>query len=223
MWTVSTLDRTQQRQLWLKGPEADGQNPSQSCERSLVFSSQVNTVMLVLEQEGSSSSPATVSKVPGTSHSSSLASSSSKSITELGGSQGGALFDGRFDGLSSQTTRTSSCTKTTKTILVYTPTGPMERQEEVVEGGPECQLTDVDLASLFPTLTLTSSSSSSSSSIHTGGAKQSQLEVSKSGLGDPFDLGAFMMANAEDDVPDLQARSVKTGYVGKGSGPAGLD
>lgn len=200
----------------------------------------------MLEQEGSSSSPATVSKVPGTSYSSSLPSSSSASstisITELGGPQGGGLFDGRFDGLSSKTrlsTQTASCTKTIKTTIVQTAKGPEEKREEVVEGGPEChtftELSKGELTSLFPTLTLASSSSSSlssssSSSIHTGGAKQSQLEVSKSGLGDPFDLGAFMMANAEDDVPDLQARSVKTthverkaDYVGKGTESAALD
>ncbi|CAF87511.1 unnamed protein product, partial [Tetraodon nigroviridis] len=145
-----------------KAKDLDGQ------QKEDVFH-EINTVTLLLEQEGSSSSPATVSKVPAK--------------------------------------------------------GPIKEEEEVMKGGPECQtfrdLSKGELTSLFPTLTLTSSSSSSSP-IHTGGTKQSQLGVSEPGLVNPFDLGAFMMANAEDDVPDLQARSVKTtrverkaDYVGK--------
>uniref|UniRef100_H3C7P2 Fibrinogen alpha chain n=1 Tax=Tetraodon nigroviridis TaxID=99883 RepID=H3C7P2_TETNG len=200
-----------------KAKDLDGQ------QKEDVFH-EINTVTLLLEQEGSSSSPATVSKVPGTSFSPSIASSSSasssKPITELSGPQDGGLFDGQFDGLSSKThlsTQTTSCTRFIKTTLVQTAKGPIKEEEEVMKGGPECQtfrdLSKGELTSLFPTLTLT---------IHTGGTKQSQLGVSEPGLVNPFDLGAFMMANAEDDVPDLQARSVKTtrverkaDYVGK--------
>lgn len=189
---------------------------------------QINTVVLLLEREGSSSAPATVSKLPSSASAPSVGAASSKSITELSGSQDGGLFEGQLGGPSSKTlppTQTSSCTKTVRTTVVQTAKGPVETKEELVEGGPECQsfteLSNGQRIALFPTLT---SSSSSSLSVHTGGTKQSQLEVSKSGLLNPFDLGAFTTAGAEDDVPDLHARSVKStrverraDYVGKGT------
>lgn len=97
----------------------------------------------------------------------------------------------------------------------------MERVEEVYEGGPECQAladsTKGGMSSFFPTLS------------HTGGAKGSILGDAKTGFGDPFavdgiDLGGFMTDNAEEDVPDFHARSVKTrrverqaDYIGKGT------
>lgn len=113
----------------------------------------------------------------------------------------------------------------------------MEKVEEVIEGGPECRgatdLTKGGMSSLFPTLTHTSSSSSSSVStktVQTGGTKGSILGDSKTGFGDPFgtdvgiDLGAFLTDNAEDDIPDFHARSVKStrverqaDYIGKGT------
>lgn len=212
---------------------------------SFSFLFQISTVKLILEQEGSSSSPATVSKLPGTSYSSTISSpspaTSSKSITELSGQAGGGLFDGGFDGMSSTThvsTKMAECTKRTKTTVIHTKDGPVEKREEVVEGGPECQtFTDFskgELSSLFPTLTQASSSSSSSSSssfssINTGGAKGSLLGSSKAVLVDPFDFGAFTTANADDDLPDLHARSVKSthvkrkaDYVGKGTQPSSL-
>ncbi len=67
-----------------------------------------------------------------------------------------------------------------------------------------------------------------SKTIH-GGAKGSLLGSYKSGSGNPFDdvgvdLGAFLTDNADDDLPDVHARSVKTtrierqaDYVGKGT------
>ncbi|KAG7236296.1 hypothetical protein INR49_001212 [Caranx melampygus] len=75
----------------------------------------VKTVQLILEQEGSSTSPATISKVPGTSYSaatgtssssstmttsssSSSSSTPSKSITEMGGRGDGDLFGGGYGG-----------------------------------------------------------------------------------------------------------------------------
>lgn len=148
------------------------------------------------------------------------------------------MFDGSFDGLSSKThisTKTADCTKRIKTTVIQTKDGPVETTEEVVEGGPECQtFTEFgkgELSSLFPTLTQGSSSSSSSlsSTIHTSGAKGSLL-ASKTMLVDPFDFGAFTTANADDDLPDLHARSVKSthvkrkaDFVGKGTQPSSLD
>uniref|UniRef100_A0A3B5AJZ3 Fibrinogen alpha chain-like n=1 Tax=Stegastes partitus TaxID=144197 RepID=A0A3B5AJZ3_9TELE len=170
------------------------------------FFPEVNTVHLILEEEGSSSSPATISKVPGTSY--------------------------------SPSTSSLSCTKSIRRTVVHTKDGPVERMEEVIEGGPECQaLRDSSkggLSSLFPSLTHTSSSSSSSSSssVHAGGAKGSILGDSKTGFMDPFgsDLGAFMTGNVEDDVPDFQARSLhgmrverQADYVGKGTKTSDLE
>lgn len=208
---------------------------------------QVNTVQFILEEEGSSSSPATVSKVPGTSHSSSSSSfssfsatsapSSSKSITELSG-RGDGDFLGGFGGteflgqpsVGHVNTKTVSCTKTIRRTIVHTKDGPVERVEEV-GGGPECGgLTKGDMSSLFPAFTGSSSSSSSSSSFHSGGTK-GILADTKSGF-NPFgaDFGAFMTDNAEDDVPDFHARSVKStvverqdGFVGTGTKTADLE
>lgn len=203
---------------------------------------QINTVKLVLEQEGSSSSPATVSKLPGTSFSPSIYASSpatsSKSITELSGLRGDGLFNGGYDGLSSKThvsTKTIGCTKRIQTTVINTSKGPVEKTEEVVEGGPECQtfteLREDELGSFFPTLSqASSSSSSSSSSIHTGDSKGSLLGGSRTELVNPFDFGAFKPANGDEDVPDLLARSIKSthverkaDYVGKGTQPSALD
>lgn len=212
------------------------------------FCLQVNTVQFVLEEEGSSSSPATISKVPGTSHLSSTppplppSSGSSKSITELGSDDFG--FGGFGLGQPSTghvTTKSVSCTKTTRRKVVQTKDGPVETMEEVYSGGPECQrmadLSKGGMSSLFPTLT--HASSSSSSSVHTktdssGGTKGSLLGDSKTGFMDPFgtglDLGGFMTDDAEEDVPDLHARSVKSAtverqddYVGKGTKTSALE
>ncbi|XP_070785972.1 fibrinogen alpha chain-like [Enoplosus armatus] len=205
---------------------------------------EVNTVHLILEEEGSSLAPATISKVPGTSYSpstsssssssasSSSSSTSSKSITELGNSD---FFDvgGGFGGLGQPSTghvstKSVSCTKSVRRYIVHTKEGPVERTEEVMEGGPECQamadLTKGGTSSFFPSVSHSTSSSSSSSVVHTGGTKGSLLGDSKTGFGDPFgfDLGLFSTDNAEDDLPDFHARSVKTArterhadYVGK--------
>ncbi|KAA8592030.1 hypothetical protein FQN60_017404 [Etheostoma spectabile] len=168
----------------------------------------VRTVQLVLEQEGSSSSsPATISKVPGTSFTPSTSSSSSsstttssKSITELGGRGGGGddVF-GTGLGTSHVGTRTVSCTRSTRRTVVHTKNGPVEKVEEVFEGGPECSamtdLTKGGMGALFPSLGHTSSSSSSSSSssvtktVHAGGAKGSLLDT-KTDFGNPFGADA---------------------------------
>ncbi|XP_023279907.1 fibrinogen alpha chain isoform X2 [Seriola lalandi dorsalis] len=226
---------------------------------------EVETVQLILEQEGSVTSPATISKDPGTSYSaatsstssstfggssssssSTSSSTSSKSITELGGRGDGDLFSGGFDAFGQPSThhvssKTLTCTKSTRRVIVHTKEGPVERTEEVMEGGPECQaMADNSrggMSSLFPSLGHASSSSSTSSSssstltsktVHTGGTKGSITGVSKGGFGDPFgtgfgfDLGPFHTAAAEDDIPDFHARSVKStrferqaDYVGK--------
>ncbi|RVE60802.1 hypothetical protein OJAV_G00185030 [Oryzias javanicus] len=200
--------------------------------------SDIKTLQLVLENEGSSSSPATVSKEPGTSFPSSSSSSSSpsllpsgssnpsKSITELGGRGDGDIFGGfgGFDGFGqpstgSVTTKRVSCTSTVKKVVVHTKDGPVERYETVTEGGPGCIGTDMTkggMGSLFPSL-----SHASTTKTGFGSSKGSTL-------GNPFDsdvgidLGAFMTDNAEDDVPDFHARSVKSAnvdlqadYVGK--------
>ncbi|XP_015226361.1 PREDICTED: fibrinogen alpha chain-like [Cyprinodon variegatus] len=201
---------------------------------------QVNTVQFVLEEEGSSSSPATISKGPGTSHSSSSSSfsssatstspSSAKSITELSGRGDGNFFGG-FEGSQSQpsishsSTKTVSCTKTVRRTIIQTPNGPVERVEEV-GSGPECEgvggFTKGEMGSLFPSFA--GSSSSSFSAIHSGGTKGSLLADSKSGL-DPFgaDFGAFLTDNSDDDVPDFHARSVKSTVVERQQDFVGTD
>ncbi|XP_061566057.1 fibrinogen alpha chain [Cololabis saira] len=226
---------------------------------------EVKTVQLVLEEEGSSSSPATISKVPGTpyapsssstsssssSSSASTSSTSSKSITEIGGRGDGDLFGGgRGDGdlsggfggfhsvrqpISTHVSSQSiSCTKSIRTTVVHTKEGPVEKVQEVIEGGPECQaMADASkggLSSLFPSLSHASSSSSSSHSssmrtVHTDGAKGSLLGNYKGGFMDPFgsDLGAFRTDNADDDVPDFHARSVKSVRVERQDGYIGQD
>lgn len=117
--------------------------------------------------------------------------------------------------------------------MVHTKDGPVERVEEVIDGGPECQaataFTKGGMSSLFPTLTHASSSSSVSTKT-VQSRKGSLTGDTKTGFPDPFggdvgmDLGAFLTDNAEDDVPDFQARSVKStrverraDYVGKGT------
>lgn len=208
---------------------------------------QVNTVQFVLEEEGSSSSPATISKVPGTAHSWSTpppfspSSGSSKSITELGGPDdfGFGGFDLGQPSTSHVSSKTVGCTKTIRRKVVQTKDGPVETVEEGFSGGPECQglteFTKGGMSSLFPTLTHTSSSSSiQTKTIQTGGTKGSLLGDRKTGFMNPFgtglDLGGFMTDNAEDDVPDFHARSVKTStverqddYVGKGTKTSALE
>lgn len=161
------------------------------------------------------------------SHSPSSSSSTpSKSITELGGSSHLFGTDGGIQGLGGSatthmSTQTISCTKSTRRTIVHTKDGPVEKVEEVYEGGPECQaLGDSSkggMGAFFPTLT------------HTGGAKGSLLGNTKTGFENPFgaeglDLGGFMKDNTEDDIPDFHARSVKSSrverqadYVGKGT------
>uniref|UniRef100_A0A3Q1C560 Fibrinogen C-terminal domain-containing protein n=1 Tax=Amphiprion ocellaris TaxID=80972 RepID=A0A3Q1C560_AMPOC len=124
-------------------------------------------------------------------------------------------------------TQSVSCTKSIRKTVVHTKDGPVEKTEEVIEGGPECQAlsdsTKGGMSSLFPSLTHTSSSSSSHS-VHTGGAKGSLLGDTKTGFVNPFgsDLGGFTMGAVDDDVPDFHARSVNSmrverqaDYVGK--------
>ncbi|XP_037614866.1 fibrinogen alpha chain-like isoform X1 [Sebastes umbrosus] len=222
-----------------KSGDGDGSRAGQQTEDMF---SDVPTVQLVLEDEGSETSPATISKVPGTSYSpstssstsSSSSSTSSKSITELGG-DGDIFGNGGGSSTSHASTKSVTCTKSIRTTVVQTKSGPVEQTEEVMEGGPECQtmtdLTKGGMGPLFPGFTSSSSSSSSSSSgtktVHTGGTKGSLFD-SKAGFEDPFsvdfglDLGRFLTDAGEDDFPDFQARSVKTArterhadYIGK--------
>ncbi|XP_037614904.1 fibrinogen alpha chain-like [Sebastes umbrosus] len=173
----------------------------------------VPTAQLVLVVEGSETSPATISKVPGTSYSpstssSASSSSSTSSITELGG--GSDLFGGDLghSSTSHRSTKSVTCTKSIRTTIVQSKSGPVEHTEEVMEGGPECQtmthLTNGGMDHLFPGFTSSSSSSSSSSGIfQVGGAKGSLLD-SKTGLGDTLggiDLGLFLTDTGDDDHP----------------------
>ncbi|XP_043954612.1 fibrinogen alpha chain [Gambusia affinis] len=237
--TVGTLYVMKSRPLQNVIVDSRFKSKDAAAQRREDLFSQVNTVQFILEEEGSSSSPATVSKVPGTSHStsppslSSSSGSSSKSITELSGRGDSTGHLGQPS--VSLSTKTISCTKTIRRTVVHTKDGPVERVEEV-GGGPECDgmggFTKGGMGSLFPTLTgssssssfSSSSSSSSSSSFHSGGSKGSILADSKSGL-NPFeaDFGAFMTDNTEDDVPDFHARSVKSTVVDRQAGFVGTD
>uniref|UniRef100_A0A672HJZ9 Fibrinogen alpha chain n=1 Tax=Salarias fasciatus TaxID=181472 RepID=A0A672HJZ9_SALFA len=147
----------------------------------------VKTMNLILEEEGSSSSPATISKVPGTSFSSS----------------------------SSSSTQSASCTKSIRVTTVQTDQGPVDRVEEVIEGGPECQA-------------IAGTGKGGTSSITELGGGGDLFGPggfdSKTAFMDPFasDFGAFMTDTVEDDVPDFQARSMvatrvqrQADYVGK--------
>uniref|UniRef100_A0A8D3DEM0 Fibrinogen C-terminal domain-containing protein n=1 Tax=Scophthalmus maximus TaxID=52904 RepID=A0A8D3DEM0_SCOMX len=232
------LDAAVLDSVYKTGGGGGGDSTLASLKQDDVFFS-VKSVQLVLEEEGSPTFPATISKDTGTAFSSSksstssssssaAASSSSKSITELGG------HGDSQPSSSSVSTKTTSCTKSTRRTIVHTKTGPVENVEEVYEGGPECQViadsSKGGMGVFFPTLGSSSSSSSSfSSSLHTktvhgGGTKGSLTGGTRDGFGlDPFgDLGAFMTDAAEEDVPDFHARSVKStrverqaDYVGK--------
>lgn len=219
---------------------------------------EVKTVRLVLEHEGSSSFPATVSKEPGTSYTSSSSSSSvlqpstssstsssssstssssssstsSKSITELGGNTDLFGPGGGFESFGQPSTgfvstKTITCTRRTVTM---TQGGPVEKVEQL--SGPQCQ--GGGMSSFFPTLSQTSSSSSSSvtKTVQSSGTKGSLFGDAKTGFVNPFgsDLGAFMTSDAEDDLPDIHARSVKTArverqadYIGQGTKTSDLE
>ncbi|KAK7909496.1 hypothetical protein WMY93_014180 [Mugilogobius chulae] len=181
---------------------------------------QVNTVQLYLEAEGSSSSPATISKVPGTSLSPGTTpsdpSTSHKSITELGGDGGDPFtLGGGFDSLGQPaiSTKSVSCTKRIRTVVVNTDDGPVQRMEEYMDGGPECQsFTKGGMGSLFPSLT------SGTKTVHFTSSSKGSV-VDPAGL----DLGAFLTDNAEDDLPDFHARSVKSARVERQADYVGKD
>lgn len=134
--------------------------------------------------------------------------------------------DGGFErfsqtGTSHVSSQTVGCTRNIVTTVVQTPSGPVEKTEEVLEGGPECQvmtdLTKGGASAFFPSLR------------QTGGTKGGIMGDSKSTFVNLFnteslDLGPFMTGNVDDDVPDLQARSMdtvrverKADFVGKGT------
>lgn len=134
--------------------------------------------------------------------------------------------DGGFEsfsqtGTSHVSTQTIGCTRKIVRTVVQTPSGPVEKLEEVVEGGPECRVmtdfTKGGASPVFPSLR------------QTGGTKGSIMGDSKSAFMNPFDtegldLGAFVTENVDDDVPDFHARSVKTvrverkaDFVGQGT------
>ncbi|XP_077401503.1 fibrinogen alpha chain-like isoform X1 [Vanacampus margaritifer] len=192
---------------------------------------EVNSFQLILEAEGSSSSPATISKVPGTSTSSST-STHSKSITELSGGSTGDLFGGgggagNFEDVRLPSTDSKNCVIVTKKTTVMTTDGPVEKLVETREGGPECQGlsgTKGGLDSLFPGL---SHVSSNIKTVHVSGVKGSDSDA-KTGFSQPFtevgfDLGKFFSDHAEDDAPDMHARSVQSAHVARQSDYTGKD
>ncbi|KAM8898160.1 fibrinogen alpha chain [Spinachia spinachia] len=188
----------------------------------------VPMVELKLEREGSISSPATISKDVSTSYSlpskgSSSSSSSSSIITDLSGQPSKGHIS----------TTTISCTKTIRKTVVHTKDGPVEKMVQLMEGGPGCEaMTDVTkggMDSFSPGFTSSSSSSSSSSfstktTSHSGGTKGSLLDI-ESDLTNPFgdDLGLFKMSDVGDDLPDIQARSLKSTRTERQAGHVGKD
>ncbi|XP_061769696.1 fibrinogen alpha chain [Nerophis ophidion] len=191
---------------------------------------EVKTLQLTLEEEGSSSYPATISKVPSTSSSSSGSSTgsstTSKSITELVGSSNGdfgtTFGGGGVDKVYHTTTDTSRCVKTVKRTTVMTADGPVEKVVETTEDG--CHDIKGGLDSFFPGV---SHASSTIKTVHMGGAKDghSSVKMSTSPLFPDvgYDLGKFFGDHTEDDVPDVDARSVKTTHVARQSDYTGKD
>ncbi|XP_054609345.1 fibrinogen alpha chain [Dunckerocampus dactyliophorus] len=188
---------------------------------------EVKTLQLTLEQEGSSSYPATISKVPHTSSASSPppgSSTPSKSITELTGSNGGDLFaGGGLDKVDLPTFDTSSCVKTIKRTMVMTKGGPVEKIEETSEDNPACQ----GGSDTKGGLNSFGHASSTIKIVNTGGVKGSHLDT-KTGFTDlfpevGFDLGKFFSGHTDDDVPDVHARGVKTTHVERQSDYTGKD
>ncbi|KAJ0055516.1 hypothetical protein NL108_005392, partial [Boleophthalmus pectinirostris] len=210
---------------------SDPQTAQQKTDGLDVFN-EVKTVQLYLEQEGSSTSPATISKgpgtslSPGTSSSGSSSTSTSKSITQLGGGGDPFTFDGGFDSLGQPSvgTKSVSCTKRVRTVVVDTGDGPVQKMEEYIEGGPECQaFSKGGTGSLFPTY------SSGTKTVHYTSSSKGSLVDSKTTFSDPFggdaglDLGAFLTDNVEDDVPDFHARSFKSPRVERQADYVGQD
>ncbi|KAM9834434.1 fibrinogen alpha chain [Syngnathus typhle] len=187
---------------------------------------EVKSFQLTLQTEGSSSSPATISKVPGISTSSSPSSTHSKSITEVSGGNNEGFFGGSFDDVHLTSMDTRNCVIVTKTT-VMTADGPVERVVETREGGPACQGvsgTKGGLDSLFPGVTHVSSNIKT---VHVSGVKGSHSDI-KAGFSEPFtevgfDLGKFFNNNKEDDVPAVHARSVQSAHVVRQSDYTGKD
>ncbi|XP_077356429.1 fibrinogen alpha chain [Festucalex cinctus] len=188
---------------------------------------EVKSLQLILDAEGSSSSPATISKVPGTSTSSS-SSTHSKSITELSGGSNGDLFGaGGFEDVKLASVDSKNCVLVTKKTTVMTQDGPVEKLVETREGGPECQSLSGakgGLDSLFPGLTHVSSNIKP---VHVSGVKGSDSDA-KTGFSQPFaevgfDLGKFFTNQPEEDAPDPHARSVQSAHVQRQSDYAGKD
>ncbi|XP_077598164.1 fibrinogen alpha chain [Stigmatopora nigra] len=163
---------------------------------------EVKSFQLTLETEGSSSSPATISKVAGTSW-----SGPSKSITELAGGGFGGDFEETPPPLPADAVR---CTVSTTKTTVMTDDGPVEKVLHESRGGPGCQ----GLAGPGPVFPGVKQSAAGGPK---GGLKGGLSDI-KSGFSKPFgqvgfDLGKFFSDNTEDDVADVHARSVKVAQV----------
>ncbi|XP_077445699.1 fibrinogen alpha chain [Stigmatopora argus] len=176
---------------------------------------EVKSFQLTLETEGSSSSPATISKVPGTSW-----SGPSKSITELAGGGFGGAFAETPSPLPADSVK---CTVSTKKTTVMTDDGPVEKVHHVSRGGPGCEGFS---GPVFPG-TGTGHVSADVKKWPAGGIKGT-LTDTKSGFSKPFgqvgfDLGKFFSDNTEDDVADPHARSVQVVQVQRSSDFTGED
>ncbi|CAL8241236.1 unnamed protein product [Merluccius merluccius] len=212
----------------LKEQELDSKYKSK-LDSEFTFFQEVQASKLFLEDEGSSTSPASVSKEPGTSTSSSSFSSSTSGVGDWGegtASKTSSSTSGVGDWGEGTASKTSSSSFTTSSSsssssssscttiirrLVQTEAGPVTR-EEVIEGGPGCKakLSQGGMSSFFPSLTHSTTTE----------AKGSLLDE-KTGF-DLFDMGGFARDITEDDHPDVHARSLKSStvvlqgdYVGK--------
>uniref|UniRef100_G3Q4A9 Fibrinogen alpha chain n=1 Tax=Gasterosteus aculeatus TaxID=69293 RepID=G3Q4A9_GASAC len=157
----------------------------------------VPMVELKLEHEGSVSSPATISKSP--------ISAATSSTCHM-------------------STTTVSCTRSVRKTVVHTKDGPVEKMVQVMEGGPGCEaMTDVTKGGMGPFPGFTSSFSTKTTA-HSGGTKGSLLDTGFD-LTNPFgdDLGLFKTSNVDDDLPDFQARSVKSTRLERHADHVGKD
>ncbi|KAK0132168.1 Fibrinogen alpha chain [Merluccius polli] len=207
-----TLDK-QMAQLEAETTQSLGPSrPLPMMKSRLLKDQELDSNKLFLEDEGSSTSPASVSKDPGTSTSSSSFSSTSSGVGDWG--EGTASKTSSSSSSSSYSSSSSSSTSCTTIIrrLVQTEAGPVTK-EEVIEGGPGCKakLSQGGMSSFFPSLSAHSTTSE---------AKGSLLDE-KTGF-DLFDMGVFTRDITEDDHPDVHARSMKSStvvlqgdYVGK--------
>ncbi|XP_061524733.1 LOW QUALITY PROTEIN: fibrinogen alpha chain [Phycodurus eques] len=184
---------------------------------------EVKSLKLTLEKEGSNSSPATISKVAGTSI---FASGSSASISELSGGPNGDLFGGggNFEDRHLHSIDSNNCVIMTKKTMEMTKDGPVEKLVETREGGPACQGVSGTKGELD---SLLSHVSTNIKTVNVGGVKGSQSDT-KTGFSQTFkemgfDMGKFLTHHIDDDAPDVYARSIQSAHVERHSDYVGKD